>query len=684
MEKKLISFILACALVFSLIGCVGTEKQSSTKEEFDLFADAIDLEFSKEIIKNLSSFTDDPATGNRSAASPAELEAANYLADMMAEIGLQNITKDAVTVDGWTYNGANLTYQNTQGQDEKIDLGGYATHLITENEELELVYLGKGTAADYEGVDVEGKLVLIDINQGEDWWINYPTFQAHVKGAKAVIAMTQMESEFEDRIAVQDICGPADAPAFAISQRDSLALQEMISASDNNEITVNFNSNSVITKDATTYNVWGEIPGETEEVIYIIGHYDGYFRAVYDNASGVATGISIAKALIDSDYTPNKTIRLVFHGAEEFGRSGTEYDWAAGSYEQIMTAHPEWAENGFALINIDGSSPLADETSFATATSHELLDFVMESAKAVNDSFPYINEFKAPAGTGTEDFIWTSMGIPSIVASGSSNSVYYADHYHSSMDSLEYGGFNDDAFLRTHQLYGKFLLDLDNQPVRPMSFDTRFTYFIDSIDSEIIQDEELLTLLEDAKTLALSLNDTFATVSESGTQEEVAALNKEIYQLYKKIQDEFLRIDFGGSVVFPHELYQSNIKNLSSGIESLTVGDVATAYDTYLSGVDFAWYAMFFDEEVTQYFANQLFANSAGTWGEGRIEYPICDIGNTIRSLKEKYDVVSPDLSVEIDTLHTALTTQESYLLEVVANEKKSLNEIISMMKLMK
>ena len=40
-----------------------------------------------------------------------------------------------------------------------------------------MVYLGRGTAEQYENIDVTGKLVLIDINQREEWWINFPVYQ---------------------------------------------------------------------------------------------------------------------------------------------------------------------------------------------------------------------------------------------------------------------------------------------------------------------------------------------------------------------------------------------------------------------------------------------------------------------------------------------------------------------------
>ena len=48
-------------------------------------------------------------------------------------------------------------------------MGGYQTNFETDGfEDYELVYLGKGTAADYEGINVKGKLVMVEINQRDE------------------------------------------------------------------------------------------------------------------------------------------------------------------------------------------------------------------------------------------------------------------------------------------------------------------------------------------------------------------------------------------------------------------------------------------------------------------------------------------------------------------------------------
>lgn len=75
MHKKIISVIFAFALTLSLTAC----GKPDYSESFTDFEEAIDTEYGKEIIKNISSFGDDPVTGNRSAGSPAESQVLDYL-----------------------------------------------------------------------------------------------------------------------------------------------------------------------------------------------------------------------------------------------------------------------------------------------------------------------------------------------------------------------------------------------------------------------------------------------------------------------------------------------------------------------------------------------------------------------------------------------------------------------------
>lgn len=672
MIKKLGIIVLSLVIVLGLSSCGGNSEYG---ESFDNFNAAIDMDFAKEVMTTISEFGDDPVMGMRSAGSPAETQTMEYLKGVMEEIGLQNITVDETTLDGWVFNGANITFKNADGEEQKIDLGGYQTTLQADNEEIELVYVNEGTEADYEGLDVTGKLVLLDVDQNENWWINYPAYQAKVKGAKAVVAMSVYANEGPDRVGVQDVCGPADAPALAISEQDSRALQEAIKVSDKDSITVTLNADMQVTEDATSHNLWGEIPGTTDETIFVFSHMDGYFHSSYDDAQGVAVSMAIAKALVDSEYVPDKTIRFCMHGAEEWGVSGSEYDWSTGAYEEIMTLHPDWADGAFAIVNNDGGYTVEGETCAGTRSAIELKAFVQESIGGLNEESPYEWTYDLTS-TYTEDFQWARVGIPAIVCGSGEGTVYDDTGYHSTYDSVDAQPLNEEGFNDIIKTFGKIVIDLDAAAVRPMSFTDRLDYF----EETLAEGSGLEDLLAEAKTAAADLEAKMAEVEESGDKDAAVDINIKTQEVYKALQDAILGLNFDPEAIIKHELYQDNVDNLDAAIKALEDGNIQEAYDEYLSCVDWGWYYMFFDDKTCKYMEDQLFDNREGTWGDGLIKYRHCDLGDVVRSLGDKYDAAAADVSSEIAELKDLKATQEEYLANTYADEKAGLKKAVKLM----
>ena len=497
--KKILAIMMSVVFAFTIFGLTGcgssdtSESQDEEEdsaapelsEEYTAFADAVDLDFAKEVNEKVASFGDDKAVGMRSAGSPAEYETCQYLEGVMNDIGLNNVTVDDITVDGWTFNGANISFKNAKGEDQKIDLGGYQTTIQADNQEVELVYVNRGTEADYEGLDVTGKLVLFEVNQEEDWWINYPAYQAKAKGALCAIAMREFVNKDEDgtRIGVQDVCGPADAPALAISRKDCNALKKAIKASGGDSIKVTFNADSKVTENATSHNLYGEIPGATDETIFVFAHMDGYFHAAYDDAWGCGASMGMAKALIDSGYTPDKTIRFCIHGSEEWGREGSEYDWSTGAYEDIMTNHPDWVNGGFAIVNMDSGYTVEGEPNKGTRSSIELKSFAKKSVDELADSSKYTWKHQN-LSTYTEDFQWTRVGIPAICAGDGEGTSYDDNGYHSTYDSWKYQPLDEEGFVEMMRTFGKVVIDLDSCMVRPMNFKARIKNFEKSLNDD--------------------------------------------------------------------------------------------------------------------------------------------------------------------------------------------------------
>ncbi len=685
MKKKLLAVLTSAVFAFGLLGLTGCgsdgeEEASWYGEDFDAFSAAIDPEFTKEVNETIAGFGDDEATGMRSAGSPAELETAEYLEGVMKKIGLKNVTLYETELDSWTFNGANITFTNAKGEKKKIDLAGYQTDIKADNREVELVYVNRGTEEDYEGLDVTGKLVLFEINQEEDWWINYPAYQAKVNGALCAIAMREFAEEDEDgnRIGVQDVCGPADAPALAISRNDAEDLKKAIKDSGDDSIKVTFNADSQVTKGGTSHNVFGEIPGKTPETIFVFSHMDGYFHSIYDDAQGVAVSMAIAKGLMESGYTPDKTIRFCVHGAEEWGVEGSEYDWSTGAYEEIMTNYPEWVDGAFCIVNNDGGYAVDGEKYKGTNSSIELKEFVKGSIGEFNKEGKYEWSYDN-LSTYTEDFQWTRVGIPAIVAGDGKGTAYYNMAYHSNYDSWEYMPLDEEGLNEVIATFGKIVIDLDARDVRPMNFKARIKSFEKSLNEDA--KEQFADVIAEGYKAAEALQAKMETVEDGDDKEAAIKLNEQTQEIYVAFQDALLGLDFiNVDAIIRHDLYEDNLDSIDASIEALEKGNVQEAYDEYLWAIDWTWYDMVFDKETCDYMKKQLFDNREGTWGEGLIRYPHADTNAIVVSLRDKYDEKDADLTREIAALKVIREQQYSYLKNTYAEELAGLEKAVELM----
>jgi hypothetical protein len=652
---------------------------------YDEYAAAMDPEFCKNVALQLAALGDDPVLGFRGAGGPAEEQAAALLAQTMKDIGLENVTVDTANADGWTFGGANLTFEGADGTVTTTPLGGYQTNIVADQETLPVAYLGEGTASDYYGVDVTDKLVLIDIDQENEWWINYPAYQASLEGARAVIACSAMKQDMGSRIVSQDICGDADAPALAISSDSLAALREAIDENGYDDggvkqIDAVFNASSVVTEDKGTRNIWGEIPGRTSDAILFIAHYDGYYHSFYDDASGVGTVLGIAKAMRESGVKPEKTLRFVLHGAEEWGRTGTEADWATGAYEQIVSIRPEWAARAFALFNVDSGYPLASMRSFNVNAPPELGDFVRSSIASFGDRSEMIaSPDISPPSTYREDFIYNAMGTPTFaIEGGEGDEEYYASMYHSSADDISVGGYSDAGVLGIGRYIGYAALALDATPIRPLEFSSRFEALRKTLEdsSEPVFDSHLMANLDRAVDSAKALDDfvsgfnaryriAMAEAEEPGSggqdsaggdgdqsieemREFAARVNSGIYDVYREMQDELLRLDRNLEPGFANEGLQHNITMLKAARDALMTGDADTAIYVYLSEIESTYAATAFDKRVCDKFIGGLDAAVKDTWADGRLASRACRADEVVRSLLKKVgDEAASALTVE-------------------------------------
>ena len=690
MKKRIVSMLLA---VFLLVSATACAKQPDT-DATQAYLSKVDVDYSYNLALKLEEIRSNEKLGYRTAGSEAELATGDMLKEEMERIGLQDVTKDAFTLDTWTFTKAQLCFEDGAGEEYVAELGGYQTNFVTDGAEtFTVIDGGQGTEADLAGLDVTGKLVLVDINQRADWWINYPAYEAHLAGAAAVIAVQDggYAEVSDDALNAQDVCGPADAPAFSMSRADAELLRAAMD--ENGEANVTLDADSRVEMDGTSYNVIGTIPGrDTESMVLMSAHYDSYFAGFQDDNAAIALMMGIAKGLIDSGYQPEKTLVFCAMAAEEWGVSNTRYDWSTGAYNQIFRVHPEWVGKVIADINFE--LPAMNEgTADQIRTSYELKTFVdgfKSTVPQVDGVFPDGIEIIVPTQTWSDDFSLSIAGVPSSVTA--LRGGFAQTHYHSQFDDRD--TYSREAFLFHHNMYGLLMMAYDHCAVSPLDFTARLNALRDTMDETVMTAEQTAALnaaLDEAEAAASTAwakvseaNAAYQQTLDAGDTDkadellaEAREMNANVLAAFKFAEDSFVRLTWEDSSIFPHEHSQNNLLALEGAAEALKQGNSAAALDEYLYLVDNNWYAYDWSRETFEYFTDYVLNQSADRlmWGAGRVQGHE-DLFDVIRSLQEKYGDSSADYTAELARLDQAIETQRTMLNEQVEHEVSALEAL--------
>ena len=190
--------------------------------------------------------------------------------------------------------------------------------------DLQAVWVGTGTAADFVGRDVKGKAVFIHdiptpgtINHSVTWTGSIR--RAQDQGAAAIFVVYGIS----DNWAIWQSIGGA-APGFYMGYQDGSAVRDMIGTGQPVRVKISLEVENRIGLTAT--NVYGTLPGTGDENILILAHQDGYFEAALDNASGLAGLIGLAEHFSKTPRAQRKrSITFVGTAGHHAGSPGTRW-----------------------------------------------------------------------------------------------------------------------------------------------------------------------------------------------------------------------------------------------------------------------------------------------------------------------------------------------------------------------
>ncbi len=163
--------------------------------------------------------------------------------------------------------------------------------------ELEAAWVGLGFGADFKGRDVKGKAVFVYAIPEPGMLVtsarrNNAAKRAEDNGAAAVVLVLGIAGNLTHQMWPQGVT----IPTFSMGLDDGETVRKAIEDAPAGQAPkIRFNLTTEMVPGLTTGSIWGVLPGTTTENILVMAHYDGFFDAAMDNASGVSTMLALAE-----------------------------------------------------------------------------------------------------------------------------------------------------------------------------------------------------------------------------------------------------------------------------------------------------------------------------------------------------------------------------------------------------
>ena len=690
-SRLFVAALIMSMMVWTLAGCGGSD-QSAEKEDAGYtasevtselsMADAvkayyekIDMEYAYNLTEDLAYNEDlvDCELGWRSAGSDAEHKTADYLKKEMEKIGLENVDKVGTKCDKFQFNGSKMTIADT-----KIDImpASYQCN-GTGKEELkaEIVDVGTGFEADYEGKDVKGKIVLADVDQKDVSWIDGYIRQAKEKGAAALVtyATKGYGTDNQDTMNVQDICCSDEIPTCAISVNQADEIKAAIKDGKNQ---AELMLDAVLEDDAgTTYNVMGMIPGENhDQRIIISGHYDKYYYGFQDDCAAIGLVYGVAKAMVDSEYKPKNDIIFIAHGGEEWGVTGSQFDWTVGAWGMIEEK-ADWQGSTLAMINCELPAFQVEGNQIAIGAVPEFRSLakrlISDYGLVVTDGD--VTMARDPFDTTTmEDGVsYRWHGVPYFINSFEDEAFIYGK-YHTDADNKD--TYDEPTFRTNINWYGAMAMYIDAMP----ALEIDFTQVADDLEKNLDEDvakeagidteaymeavEGLRSAGDERNMMIADMNTEYENAVKEGDEklakeirQKGIKVNRESLEAFQKVQDDFLK-DNDFQIFYGHLSMNENIGFLNGAIKGLENKEL-WAEDEESGALDNAWqinafhdynYCIFSekvaDKVIDLYSPDKVTANDYWGWKK---QVPVVHVGEATYALNQLSGEENPDIDWE-------------------------------------
>lgn len=413
----------------------------------------------------------------RLAGSPCEAAAAEYVAQRMREYGLE-VENETF----YTYNSDPMfsKVQILEPEFREIDSLPCAHIRATppEGEEFDLVYVGDGSYGAYEGLDVAGKMVLVEVSYAPP--VPEKARIAYEMGAAGIMCMNWgNDEEVICRRGLKAVWGNPtqsnfhmipDLVGVGVTRGAGLTLKAWCQEGRPVRVKVT----------AIADRTWSQVHqprgilrgnGKRDEFVLVCSHLDAWKPGVTCNATGNATTLEICRILSQHREELDRDIYFVFWNGHEVAEAAGS-TWFVDNYWDALN------KKCVGYMHID-STGVRETELFEIKASEELLDFAKANAAKV---LPQM-ELRAMSLKKIGDQSFMGIGVPSITQRISFTQAYMEHAHgatlgwwnHTKEDGLD--KCDPDVLVEDTQASIQVIYDLATVELLPYDFSEKLSQF---------------------------------------------------------------------------------------------------------------------------------------------------------------------------------------------------------------
>lgn len=402
----------------------------------------------------------------RVQGSQSEKDATLYVASMFRQWGLEDVRVDSfpVTSGAWQPTSMSLDALNADRtvlrQIESAATAYPSGQTSVDGLVAPIEYVGMGTEADLRGRDLNGKIALVYVRTFSGVLLHSGLAAAsriaNTTDAAGMILWIDLPGNGKFAAQLYSADGWIDnIPWINVGFHDGFYLRQLVERSTTDKpAQVRLKVRGQIETERKSQNLIGWVRGKSDENIIVTGHIDGFWNAMLDNGTGIASLMELARYYASADSKPKRNILFLVTGDHELE--------GAGGSAVFAHRYPEILRDSALVLQLEhllapNTSNLLNTLNIVNSSSPLQL-FVSNGSSAVIDEFRHvIEDYKLVVNNNVQlNTLGDVDGISSVPSAGFIQTGHY---YHNDQDELNLYHPNELAHItRAHaELIERFM-----------------------------------------------------------------------------------------------------------------------------------------------------------------------------------------------------------------------------------